>query len=52
LLALIGVAVVAIAPSLLRHPTHHNYKKMSDGDVPQNLEQAIAPINRGYQIAF
>jgi hypothetical protein len=28
----------ASVPSLLKHPTHHNYKKMSDGDIPQNLE--------------
>ncbi|AFZ15710.1 hypothetical protein Cri9333_4954 (plasmid) [Crinalium epipsammum PCC 9333] len=28
----------AIVPSLLKHPTHHAYKKMFDGDIPQNLE--------------
>jgi hypothetical protein len=28
----------AMPPSLLKHPTHQAYKKMVDGDVPQNLE--------------
>jgi hypothetical protein len=28
----------AMPTSLLKHPTHHAYKKMVDGDVPQNLE--------------